>query len=367
MKTSTPMLVMTSLLVTLFGMQPPAVRAESLAEGTAAPNFSLPDQNGKIHDLASYRGRWVVLAFYPADMTPGCTLENRSLRDAEPDLEKLGVQVFAISVQDSASHAKFCQQEGLTQTLLADTGKQTARDYGVLGDRGVANRVTFIVNPQGKIAKRIDKVSVQTHGQDLVAQLKELKADPPADPPQYSARTRGIKTLKSGDKAPLFNLPEIGGGGVVALSDLRTGKHAVVVIWVGSQCPVSQAYKGRMHSLAEAEQGKGIAFVGIDSNAGESQPAMEEQFGKRKLGFPVLRDINNTVADEYGAIVTPEAFLVDAEGVIRYHGAIDDAMDPAEVRDNYLRDAIAAFLAQGPIKPADTKAFGCSVKRIRKK
>ncbi len=337
--------------------------AEALEVRAKAPGFNLADQNGKMHNLTESKGKWVVLAFYPADRTPGCTLENRSIRDSYAKLQKMGVDVYAISVQDSASHAKFCQQEGLTHTLLADITKQTATAYGVLNDRGYASRVSFILDPEGSIALRMNKVNVQTHGEDLITAITELRASANSQP---TTGARGLKPLRPKDEAPLFSLPILTGEGSVALSDLRVDKKGVVVMWVSGQCPVTDSYEGRIKSLASEYGSKGIAFVGIASNANESDESLRAHFLKSALGFPVARDISNIIADQYGAAVTPEAFLVDAKGIVRYHGAIDDSTLPSEVKTSYLRAALDSYLADQPIAQDDTKTYGSRIKRVRK-
>ena len=145
------------------------------AVGSKAPDFKLRADDGKIYTLSSQKGRWVVLAFYPADMTPGCTLEVRSLRDAMPQIKALGAVVFGISVQDVDSHKRFCEAEKLNFRLLADDRREVARKYGVLTDpNGVAKRVTFFIDPKGVIRKIDSSVKVATHGSDVAAALKEL-------------------------------------------------------------------------------------------------------------------------------------------------------------------------------------------------
>jgi peroxiredoxin Q/BCP len=123
-----------------------------LPVGAAAPAYSLLDQNGKTHTLAQDRGHVVLLAFYPADFTGGCTLEAHSLTAAYPNLQAQRVRVYGVSVQDSASHKGFCTKEGIPYTLLADTSKTASRAYGVLMPLGFANRVTYIIGKDGKVA-----------------------------------------------------------------------------------------------------------------------------------------------------------------------------------------------------------------------
>jgi len=118
-----------------------------------------------------------VLAFYPADMTPGCTLEARSLRDAMPKIKALGAVVFGISVQDTASHKQFCAAEKLNYRLLADSSRRVSSAYGVLSEpNGVARRVTFLIDPKGIIRAVDEAVNPATHGRDVVAKLEELRS-----------------------------------------------------------------------------------------------------------------------------------------------------------------------------------------------
>jgi|SRR5579883_2693987 len=121
--------------------------------GQKAPSFTLPDQDGKTHSLKSYKGHVVVLAFYPADFTGGCTIEAHTMTAAYKDFQAAGITPVGISVQDVKSHKGFCEKEGIPYTLLADTGRKAATEYGVLmgGPTGVANRVTYIIGKKGHV------------------------------------------------------------------------------------------------------------------------------------------------------------------------------------------------------------------------
>jgi peroxiredoxin Q/BCP len=123
-----------------------------LQPGVAAPLFALPDQDNKIHKLADSKGKIVVLAFYPADMTKGCSLEAHNFTAALDQFKKRGVVLYGISVQDVNSKKQFCETDGITYPLLADVKKAASKDYGVLTAVGVAKRVTFVIDKQGKIA-----------------------------------------------------------------------------------------------------------------------------------------------------------------------------------------------------------------------
>ncbi len=143
--------------------------------GEVAPDFKLPDQHGKMHTLADYRGKWLVMYFYPKDDTPGCTEEACKFRDDLHKLTALGAQVVGVSVDDSASHAEFAKKHGLPFPLLADKDTTVTARYGVLMNFmliKVAKRYTFLIDPQGKIKKVYDKVETSRHSQEIIDDLK---------------------------------------------------------------------------------------------------------------------------------------------------------------------------------------------------
>src|ERR1035437_7360869 len=145
--------------------------------GQVAPDFSLPDQNGVVHSLKEFSGKWLVLYFYPKDDTPGCTQEACAFRDDLHKLEALGAQVVGISVDDGKSHAEFAKKYHLPFPLLADSDKEVAARYGVLMDlvfMKVAKRYTFLIDPQGNINKVYDKVETSRHSQEIIDDLNKL-------------------------------------------------------------------------------------------------------------------------------------------------------------------------------------------------
>ena len=145
--------------------------------GAAAPDFDLPDQNGARHTLKEYAGKWLVLYFYPKDDTPGCTQEACAFRDDLHKLAALGAQVVGISVDDSASHAEFARKYHLLFPLLADQSAEVAARYGALMNLGffkVAKRYTFLIDPQGKVAKVYQKVETSKHSTEIIEDLKKL-------------------------------------------------------------------------------------------------------------------------------------------------------------------------------------------------
>ena len=158
----------------LWMLRPGAQRVE----GTAAPDFELQDQNGHIHRLRDYAGRWLVLYFYPRDDTPGCTQEACRFRDDIGVLGDLDAAVVGVSVDDTQSHAEFARKYELPFPLLSDPDGKTAAAYGSLLNLGVirfARRHTFIIAPDGRIAARFDKVDPARHVQVVARTLRALQ------------------------------------------------------------------------------------------------------------------------------------------------------------------------------------------------
>ena len=148
----------------------------SVAIGSDAPDFRLVDQNGDWHELDDYRGGWLAIYFYPKDDTPGCTAEACAFRDNIFAFRKIGAKIVGISVDDAASHKAFAEKYGLPFSLLADTNGETASRYGVLSNRSMAKRQTFLIDPSGRIAKHYDRVDADTHSEEVLADLKELQS-----------------------------------------------------------------------------------------------------------------------------------------------------------------------------------------------
>lgn len=145
--------------------------------GDALPDFELPDQEGVMRSAASFRGRWLVLYFYPRDDTPGCTEQAARFRDAMQDYEARGATVCGVSVDDNASHAAFARKYNLPYALLADRDGKTARRYGSLLDLfflKFARRNTFLADPQGRIAKVYAGVNPAHNAHEVLEDLKRL-------------------------------------------------------------------------------------------------------------------------------------------------------------------------------------------------
>lgn len=150
-----------------------------------------------------------------------------------------------------------------------------------------------------------------------------------------------------------------------SLSDYKDSK-AVVVIYVATRCPVSNAYNQRMADLYKTFKSKGFAFLGINSNKTESVEEVKEHAQKNGLSFPILKDVNNTVADRYKASVTPEVFVLGKDHKVLYHGRIDDSRRENQVTSSDLSNALLEILSGKEVTTKETKAFGCTIKRVKK-
>jgi peroxiredoxin Q/BCP len=144
------------------------------AEGQPAPTFTLPSQDGSPISLESYRGKWVVLYFYPRDMTTGCTIEAHKFQDALGQFEAKNAVILGVSVDSTDSHQQFCARDGLTFHLLSDPNHTVVSAYGSLGEYSgviIANRNTFLIDPKGRIARVWTKVNPATAASDVLAAI----------------------------------------------------------------------------------------------------------------------------------------------------------------------------------------------------
>ncbi len=146
-----------------------------------AADFELSDQEGQAHKLSSYRGKWVLLYFYPKDDTPGCTKEACTIRDNFPDFKKLKIQVFGISTDSVKSHKKFAEKYKLPFTLLADEKKEVVKKYGVWGKKKFMGheyegtfRTSFLIDPQGDIAHIYENVKPDIHAKEILEYFEKL-------------------------------------------------------------------------------------------------------------------------------------------------------------------------------------------------
>jgi len=146
-------------------------------------DFSLTDQNEKVHQLSSYKGKWVLLYFYPKDDTPGCTKEACGFRDSLNDLEKHNVSVLGVSADSVSSHQKFAKKYHLNFPLLSDERKEVIKAYGAWGKKKFMGRefegilrISFLINPKGEIVKKYDKVKPEAHAKEVLEDIKNFSS-----------------------------------------------------------------------------------------------------------------------------------------------------------------------------------------------
>jgi len=162
----------TALLLVTLGVVSPMVLAASVPSvGSLAPNFTLTSQEGTPVSLKDYRGKWVILYFYPKDFTSGCTIEAHNFQRDQSQYQQKGAVVLGVSVDSADSHKQFCTKEGLNFKLLADTDHKVSSAYGSLTNLGLvkfASRHTFIISPDGKIVKVFTEVNPNQHTEVVV-------------------------------------------------------------------------------------------------------------------------------------------------------------------------------------------------------
>lgn len=149
-------------------------RSELLAVGDAAPDFDAVAHDGSAVKLSALRGKSVILYFYPKDGTPGCTVEAQKLRDEKAALDAASAVVLGVSTDDNAAHRQFAQDQGLPFLLLPDTERSLAEAYGVGSTMGMSKRVTYLIGPDGKIARVYPSVNPEEHADELLRDLSEL-------------------------------------------------------------------------------------------------------------------------------------------------------------------------------------------------
>ena len=161
-----------------------SLTATAVEVGEPAPAFELSDQYGEAHSLADFRGQWLVVFFYPKADTPGCTTEACNFRDNIYAIRGAGAEVVGISVDSVADQKKFSDKYKLPFTILSDAGGETSDRYGVLrkiGEMEIANRESFLVDPDGIVVKHYERVDPETHTQDVIADLERMQQSKDAD------------------------------------------------------------------------------------------------------------------------------------------------------------------------------------------
>ncbi len=346
--------------ILLWGVWSVVFSSTPLKEGSKAPDFTLTGSDGNTYRLSDFRGKRVVLMFYPKSNTPGCTAQNCAVRDQYEKLSQHAV-VFGISVDSPETQANFVKQHNLKHIVLADSDGKVAEAYGVRTTAGFASRTTFIIAPDGTIEKVFEKAGTSNHAEELLSYFSASV--------QQGAAPAAAEKPEIGKRVPNFTLPNMnpreGLPKEVTLYDIKD-KKAIVVIFIATRCPVSLDYDERMANLAKEYADKGVLFIGINSNHIEPASEVTEHAQKKGFIFPVLKDEGNRVADMYDAKVTPEVFVVDSNFVLRYHGRIDDSQNPNRVNQRDLKNALDAILEgkEPPVK--ETRAFGCTIKRVQR-
>lgn len=169
--------------------------------------------------------------------------------------------------------------------------------------------------------------------------------------------------FKVGSQVSDFPLTQLNGS-PTDFSSLKG--NVTLVMFISVQCPVSNSYNDRMKALYQDYAPKGVKFVVINANRTEPASAVAEHAQEHGYPFAVYKDENNVAADKFGATVTPETYVIDSSGTIRYHGSIDDSQNPSRVTTQRLRLALDAVLAGKEPPQAETKAFGCTIKKVQK-
>ena len=170
--------VIVAAAITFMGVRVFAATDPVPQVGQSAPGFTLPSQEGTNVSLHQYHGKWVVLYFYPKDMTSGCTIEARNFQHDIGKFEAANAVVLGVSADSVKSHQKFCAKDGLHFKLLADPGKDVVKQYGSLGDYmglKIAKRNTFLINPQGKIVKEWIGVDPSHHSTEVLDAIQSMQ------------------------------------------------------------------------------------------------------------------------------------------------------------------------------------------------
>jgi peroxiredoxin len=169
--------------------------------------------------------------------------------------------------------------------------------------------------------------------------------------------------LEIGKTVESFSLSDT--DGTTKTLDSLKGKNGTVIVWLSAQCPVVAAYKDRINEIAAAYKGKGINFIGINSNATEDLTWVKSNMAEFGYQFPMLIDKGNLLADKCGATVTPEVYYLDNKNVLQYHGAIDNDRSGKNIQEQFLKTAFESALSGKAIEKTKTAAFGCSIKKAK--
>lgn len=169
--------------------------------------------------------------------------------------------------------------------------------------------------------------------------------------------------FKVGGKVSDFTVQTLQGA---STSFQKLKGKVTVVTFVSVQCPISNDYNERMNQLYQDYSQKGVSFIFVNPNSSEPSPAVADHAKAMNFKFPVYKDVNNVVADQFGAQVTPESYVMDSTGTVVYRGYIDDSRNTSRIKNQGLRNALDEVLEGKSVTKSETKAFGCTIKRARK-
>ena len=169
--------------------------------------------------------------------------------------------------------------------------------------------------------------------------------------------------FKVGGRVGDFNVQDLKGT-TVPFAKLKG--ETTVVMFISTKCPISNDYNERMTAVFNDYAAKGVHFVFVNANSNEAAEEVAMHARQAGFPFPVYKDPGNLIADKFGATVTPEAYVIDQTGTLKYHGSIDDQRNANNVTEKRLRTALDAVMAGKAVAQAETKAFGCTIKRVRK-
>ncbi|WP_394795074.1 redoxin domain-containing protein [Armatimonas sp.] len=314
-----------------------------------APVFVLSDQTGRVHNLADYDKRSIALVFLPG-VSNEVRAELRSLKNEMKRFDKIGVKVFALAPIEKAVALELYEREKLNFPILLDAGGLVGQKFGVAPGRPY---VSYVLGPESKVLLPLATVQPKEHGTQLV-ELAACFFD------TFAAGSNPLMDKPIADAT----LPRADGAGSEMLYGDKK-QRTTVVLFLSSRCPCSGGYDARNKALADAYLSKGVRFVAVNSSADETNAEIADHAKAHGFSFPVLRDAHHKLADKLNAQVTPEAFVMDANGVLRYHGRIDDSRDEKAILSHDLRNALDFLLAGQTPKVKSTTPFGCSITRQR--
>ena len=312
--------------------------------------IALPDQNGRLHSLNHYLGTSVALAFLPG-LDGDSVEELRSINREIRRFDLIGLKVFGVAAAERSLVKRLHDAEKFEFPILVDEKGTVSSQFGLGNAKAGPPRASFLIGKNGRILLPVRVPNPSSHGTQLI-ELTECCVQVVAQEPSKLLGTR----------IDDFSLPRVSDGAPESLYGDRT-QNATVLFIMSAECPCSAKYDGRNCDLARQYGPRGIRFLAMDSNSGESRAQIAEFCKTANYPYPVLHDVGNIMADKLQARVTPEVFVMDSGGRLAYHGRIDDNRNPALVSSHDLRNALD-FLLGGQAPPRrEGRAFGCAISR----